>query len=136
VLYSKIRPYLMKVVRCEFNGLCSADIYPLLPFKNEMIQDYLYYLLLTQNFTDYAILGSQRAGMPKVNREHLFAYRFYIPSLKVQQTIVQKLDTLSTETKKLVAIYQQKISDLEELKKSILQKAFNGELKTTKAIVV
>ena len=34
-----------------------------------------------------------------------------------------------SETKKLEAIYQQKISDLEELKKSVLQKAFSGELK-------
>jgi type I restriction enzyme S subunit len=50
------------------------------------------------------------------------------PSIKEQQTIVQKLDVLSTETKKLEAIYQQKINDLEELKKSVLQKAFRGEL--------
>jgi type I restriction enzyme S subunit len=59
-----------------------------------------------------------------------------LPSLSEQQTIVQKLDALSAETKKLETIYQQKINDLEELKKSILQKAFNGELKTTKEVVV
>ena len=45
-----------------------------------------------------------------------------------QQTIVQKLDALSAETKRLEAIYQQKLINLEELKKSVLQKAFNGEL--------
>jgi type I restriction enzyme S subunit len=50
-------------------------------------------------------------------------------SLKEQQNIVQKLDALSTETKKLEANYQQKIKDLEELKKSVLQKAFSGELR-------
>lgn len=53
---------------------------------------------------------------------------FPFPSVKEQKAIVKKLDALSTETKKLEAIYQQKIEDLEELKKSILQKAFNGEL--------
>jgi type I restriction enzyme S subunit len=53
------------------------------------------------------------------------------PPLKEQQTIVQKLDALSTETKQLEAIYQQKINDLDELKKSILQKAFAGELNTS-----
>ncbi len=52
----------------------------------------------------------------------------YLPSLSDQQTIVTKLNALSTETKRLEAIYQKKIDDLEELKKSILQKAFNGEL--------
>ena len=57
------------------------------------------------------------------------------PTLQEQQNIVQKLDTLSTETKKLEAIYQQKINDLEELKKSVLQKTFSGELKIVKALV-
>ena len=49
-----------------------------------------------------------------------------------QKEIIKKLDDLRSVTKKLEAIYQQKINDLEELKKSILQKAFNGELKTEK----
>ena len=52
-------------------------------------------------------------------------------TLNEQLTIVQNLDALSAETKKLEAIYQQKLNDFEELKRSILQKAFNGELKTT-----
>ena len=55
-------------------------------------------------------------------------------SKKEQQTIVQKLDALNTETKKLENIYQQKLNDLEELKKSVLQKAFSGELKTNKPV--
>ncbi|GBE16197.1 EcoKI restriction-modification system protein HsdS [bacterium BMS3Abin15] len=52
----------------------------------------------------------------------------FFPSLKKQKAIVLKLDTLSTETKRLDKIYQQKIADTEELKKSILKKAFEGEL--------
>ncbi len=136
VLYSKIRPYLMKVVKCDFQGLCSADIYPLKPFKKVITKDYLYHLLLTKEFTNYAILGSQRAGMPKVNREHLFAYKFKLPSVEDQQTIVRKLNALSSETKKMEAIYQQKLLNLDELKKSVLQKAFAGELKTSKALVL
>ncbi len=51
-----------------------------------------------------------------------------LPSLKEQQTIVRKLDALRAETQKLEAVYQKKIDDLEELKKSILQKAFSGAL--------
>ncbi len=76
---------------------------------------------------------SNGANIPQINN-----YSFdevYIPypiSLKTQQTIVQKLNALSIETKKLEVIYQKKIEDLEELKKSILQKAFSGELNTTK----
>lgn len=58
----------------------------------------------------------------------------FLPSLTVQKIIVQKLNVLSVETKKLETIYRQKLNDLEELKKSILQKAFSGELKTDKDI--
>jgi type I restriction enzyme, S subunit len=58
------------------------------------------------------------------------------PSLNEQNEIVRKLDALILETKKLEAIYQQKINDLDELKKSVLQKAFSGELKTEKAVAV
>ena len=49
-------------------------------------------------------------------------------SLSEQKSIVAKLDALSTETKKLEAIYKQKLADLEELKKAVLKKAFSGEL--------
>ncbi len=128
VLYSKIRPYLMKVVRCNFKGLCSADIYPLVPIKDKITQDFLYHLLLSSHFTEYAMEGSQRAGMPKVNRKHLFEYTFYCPPFQEQKTIVKRLDTLSKQTKALEKIYQEKLRDLDELKKSILQKAFSGEL--------
>jgi type I restriction enzyme, S subunit len=56
-------------------------------------------------------------------------------SIKEQNKIVQKLNDFSSESKKLEAIYQQKINDLEELKKSVLQKAFSGELKTNAVAV-
>lgn len=48
--------------------------------------------------------------------------------IKEQQKIVAQLDELQEQTKKLEQIYEQKIKDLDELKQSILQKAFNGEL--------
>jgi len=52
-----------------------------------------------------------------------------VPTMKEQLIIIAKLDALSAETKKLESIYEQKLVNLEELKKSILQRAFNGELK-------
>lgn len=59
----------------------------------------------------------------------------FIP-VKEQKMIIDKIDEIRTETQKLEAVYQKKIDDLEELKKSILQKAFAGELKTEKAVAV
>ena len=128
VLYSKIRPYLMKVVRPDFSGLCSADIYPLAPKAGAITRDYLYYLLLSPAFTEYAIKGSARAGMPKVNREHLFAYEFLLPSIQEQELIAAKLDSLADQTQQLNAVYERKLAALDELKKSLLHQAFTGQL--------
>ena len=128
VLYSKIRPYLMKVARPDFNGLCSADMYPLAPIPGEADRDYLFHLLLSQQFTDYAIEGSARAGMPKVNREHLFEFRVFMPSVRRQREIAARFDELQGETQRLESIYQRKLIVLDELKKSLLHRAFSGEL--------
>lgn len=128
VLYSKIRPYLMKVARPDFTGICSADMYPLTPIKGKADRDFLYYLLLSKPFTDYAILGSARAGMPKVNREHLFQYTCSTPDVASQAKIAEELDELWAETQHLQSLTTRKLAALDELKQSLLQRAFSGQL--------
>jgi type I restriction enzyme S subunit len=94
--------------------------------------------IITQKFVEVYInairIDDFVSGMaqPKLNQAMLNKIPIPIPSLKEQQTIVRQLDALRTETQKLETVYQKKINDLEELKKSILEKAFKGELKTTK----
>jgi type I restriction enzyme S subunit len=92
--------------------------------KMEIID--LSYLKYVINGIDFKHSGS---SIPQLTVPMIKEYPISFPSLKEQQKIVQKLDALSLETKKLESIYQQKINDLEELKKSVLQKAFAGELK-------
>ncbi len=128
VLYSKIRPYLMKVARPDFNGLCSADMYPLAPLPNEITRDYLFHLLLSKPFTDYAVKGSARAGMPKVNREHLFEFRTWLPSVQKQMELSVQLDAIHEESQRLEYLYQRKLAALDELKQSLLHQAFSGQL--------
>jgi type I restriction enzyme S subunit len=128
VLYSKIRPYLMKVARPDFDGLCSADMYPLAPLPGEITRDYLFHLLLSKEFTDYAIQGSARAGMPKVNREHLFEFKVWLPDVKKQKELAAKLDDLHEETQRLETLYERKLAALAALKKSLLNEAFTGQL--------
>lgn len=98
--------------------------------------------IITQKFVEVYInsirIDDYVSGMaqPKLNQAMLNKIPIPIPSIGEQQTIVHQLDALRAETCKLEAIYQDKINNLEELKKSILRKAFNGELKTEKAIEV
>lgn len=130
VLYSKIRPYLMKVARPNFQGLCSADIYPLDPKPDVLNRDFLFYLLLTEDFTSYANQGSSRAGMPKVNRKHLFNYMFLLPSIDEQGRIVTHLDALAERTRTLEAETQERLDQFAALKSSLLDTAFRGQLFT------
>lgn len=70
------------------------------------------------------------AGVPTLNRNNVHPIKVSFPIFKDEQkNIVKKLDALSKEIKKLEALYTQKIADLEEMKKSVLQKAFSGQLK-------
>lgn len=96
--------------------------------------------IITQRFVEVYInsikIEDYVSGMaqPKLNQAMLNKIPIPMPSIKEQQTIVRQLDALRAETQKLEAVYQKKIDDLEELKKSILQKAFAGELKTEKIL--
>jgi type I restriction enzyme S subunit len=102
--------------------------------KNEKDIDkrFIYYLCLGIDFKSM----NRGTTIPSLVKSELQTIKISFPkSLKDQQNIVLKLDALIHETKNLEAIYQQKLNDLEELKKSILQKAFNGELKTSKISV-
>jgi type I restriction enzyme S subunit len=129
ILYSKIRPYLMKVARPAFSGICSADVYPLKPVDGLVSRDYLFYLLLSRSFTNYAIQGSARVGMPKVNRQHLFEYRVRLPKVTAQMKLASALDELHESTRHLESLYRRKLNALEELKRSLLHRAFTGQLR-------
>ena len=99
--------------------------------KKEIIDPIFLNLLLTSKFYKDQLLftGEQGATRQAITKAQLEVFEVAFPkSIKEQQNIVQKLDALSYETKKLEAIYQEKINDLEELKKSVLQKAFSGSL--------
>lgn len=90
--------------------------------------------LITQKFVElfFASIKIDKyitgTAQPKLNQAALNSIIIPIPPISVQECIVNKLKALSAETKKLEAIYKQKLADLEELKKSILEKAFKGEL--------
>jgi type I restriction enzyme S subunit len=98
--------------------------------------NYLLYYLKSSLAMKYVLYMSNGGAQEFVGLTALRSFPIPYPSLNEQNEIVKKLDALILEAKKLEAIYQQKANDLDELKKSILQKAFAGELKTEKAVAV
>ena len=97
--------------------------------NGEVVPDYLYYFLARNQFREEgAKRMSGAVGHKRVSKEFIENTEMPFPLLPQQHNIVAKLDKLSAETKKLEAIYRQKLADLEELKKSVLKSAFAGKL--------
>lgn len=127
VLYGRLRPYLNKVLLPEFEGHCSTEIFPIKVGK-QIAKEFLFYWLIAGSTVKKIDATWTGVRMPRANMNQVLEFDFAFPPLKEQQTIVRQLDALRAETQKLEAVYQKKLDDLEELKKSILQKAFAGEL--------
>ena len=110
ILYSKIRPNLNKVALPSFKGICSADMYPLIPQK-EFDKVFLKYILTQKVFLDYAISHSGRANIPKINREDLLNYEFLTYPITLQQDFASKIESIEKQ-KELIA---QSIKETETL---------------------
>ncbi|CRX39189.1 restriction endonuclease subunit S [Estrella lausannensis] len=90
---------------------------------------FIYFQLLTRKFQHQVWLKSGQTTLPIINKSKWSNLRVSLPSqLHNQRQIVKNLEKMSQETLKLEAIYQKKLSALEEIKKSLLHQAFNGEL--------
>jgi type I restriction enzyme S subunit len=100
---------------------------------NNLLPKFLYLFFQTKSYWDSITTGLSGSAQGGFNATKLANLWLPIPPLPIQQSIVEKLDQLILQTKKLESLYQHKLADLEELKKSVLQKAFNGELTMAEA---
>ncbi len=131
VIFATVRPTHSRValITEEYDEQVCSTGYIVLRTKEFINCNLVFYFLLTFWFNKQMEKLQKGASYPAVTDSEVKGIIITFPkSLTEQKSIVQKLDALSAETKKLEAIYQKKIADLEELKKSVLQKAFSGQL--------
>ena len=92
ILYSKIRPLLRKAVIAPFDGLCSADMYPL---KTPINKEYLLRYILSDSFNaQVATAMSSRVKMPKINQAELSKVLIPVPPIQEQNRIANKIKEL------------------------------------------
>lgn len=125
ILYSKIRPYLSKLVIVDFDGLCSADMYPI---ETDLETKYLFYYMLSDKFLRETELSGSRSVLPKINKKELGRINVTVPSLAEQQEIVRILDSVLSIVKEQSEHLFALLEQLNCLDQSILAKAFRGEL--------
>jgi type I restriction enzyme S subunit len=89
---------------------------------------FLLHLLSTQAFARHVLGVQTGTGVPHISAQQIKDFEFAKPPPADQARIVEKLDSLHTQTQRLESIYQRKLAALEELKKSLLHQAFSGQL--------
>lgn len=85
IIYSKIRPNLNKVALPDFEGLCSADAYPILPISGKCNRVFLAYDMRSVFFLDYILQFCNRTNLPKVNRKEVVGFRTPLPPIELQE---------------------------------------------------
>lgn len=130
VVYSKIRPNLAKACVSPVAGMCSADMYPILPNKSLRPQ-FLLMQLLSAKFTDWATLESMRVAMPKINRETLGAYRFWVPALNIQDEAIKDFFTEQEALERLTDKVSKSITQMREFRAALITTAVTGQIDVT-----
>ena len=120
IIYSKIRPNLNKVALPEFDGLCSADAYPILPMDGKCNRFFLAYNMRSQFFLDYILQFCNRTNLPKVNRKEVAGFQTPLPPIDLQN----RFAAFVAQTDKSKLAIQKSLERLETLKKALMQEYF------------
>ena len=120
IIYSKIRPNLNKVALPDFEGLCSADAYPILPNRSNCNRVFLAIALRSEYFLEYILQFSSRTNLPKVNRKEITGFRMPLPPLKLQEQFAAFVE----QTDKSKVAVQKALDEAQLLFDSLMQKYF------------
>lgn len=125
VIYSKIRPMLNKVAIAPFDGLCSADMYPIETSNNTQ---FLVYMMLSDYFTSQVgLVTENRVKMPKINQNELSAIIVTIPPQSEQETISKYLLAKCSSLDIVIDKKQSLINKLYDFKKSLIYEVVTGK---------
>ncbi len=130
ILYSKIRPKLNKVTIAPFDGLCSADMYPI---ETQEYTRFILYMMLSQYFLNQvALVTEDRVKMPKINKEELGEIKVVFPIRNIQKEIVKYLDQKCLEIDAVIEDKKKQLEVLEQYKKSLIYEYVTGKKEVPK----
>lgn len=121
LIYSKVRPRLNKVVLVDFEGLCSADMYPIQALVEPK---YTLYYMLSLSFLNQVDKYDNRVKMPKINQNQLSQIPFPLPPQSEQVAIVEAVERALAKVKQLHVELSIQREAAGELLKALLHGAF------------
>ena len=121
VLFGKLRPYLAKVARPRFAGICSTDILPIEP-GDRLDRDYLAHYLLQPAMVARATSRSTGANLPRLAPRELATFPVLLPPLAEQRRIAAVLDRADT----VRAARRTSLTQLDELVRAVFHESFGS----------
>lgn len=127
VLYSKLRPYLNKVVIAPKDGFCTSEILPL-DFKKVLISKYAQCLLMSSYFLSTVNMLTYGVKMPRLGTEDAKKLLLPIPPKNEQENIVNSLEQIFTQINLLENDKEELQTSIKQAKSKILDLAIHGKL--------
>ena len=125
IIYSKIRPLLNKVAIAPFDGLCSADMYPI---DTENDPGFITYVMRSCYFTaQVGLVTENRVKMPKINQSELSKIMITLPPLQEQVELAEYLDKKCKRLDHVIEQKQALIDKLTQYKKSLIYEVVTGK---------
>lgn len=126
VLYGKMRPYLNKVWRAEFDGVCSSE-FLVLPERIGLNTKFLALRLTAKDFVAFS--NSQSSGeRPRVHFSKLANFPLALPPAEEQERIVAKLELVFGALQRADVASERAKNRLAEYRSTVLDKAVSGEI--------
>ena len=125
IIYSKIRPRLNKVIIAPFDGLCSADMYPIETVLNT---EYLLFYLLSSSYLQQLSVTANRVKMPKINQEELGATLVLIPPEQEQREIVATIKSKCSKIQLLIEKIKLQIDAASDLRTRLISDVVTGQI--------
>lgn len=127
LLYGKLRPYLGKIARPDFAGICSTDILPVLPGP-KLSRDYLSHFLRQPTMIEFANSRASGANLPRLSPHVLAGFEIPLPPLTEQRRVAAILDQAET----LRSQRRAALAQLDGLTQAIFIDAFGDPVANTK----
>jgi type I restriction enzyme S subunit len=134
VLFGKLRPYLAKVARPDFDGVCTSEILPLRPVP-ECSQSYVMYELLNAPYIRWLDSLTYGTKMPRVSPDQVASSFVGLPPLPEQRAIATLLDRETARIDALVTKKERLIELLQEQRTALITRAVNKGLDPTVLVV-
>ncbi|HFF9193634.1 TPA: restriction endonuclease subunit S [Campylobacter coli] len=116
-----------KVGLSGVNGSCNQQINTIIP-NSAFTSKYLFFVCLSNYFQTILKKNASQTTLPIINKTEFSKLQIPLPPIKEQEQIAKHLDFVFEKTKALKELYTKELKDYEELKQSLLDKAFKGEL--------